>query len=314
MRSFCFSRVTGCLLVFTAAVFVACSNSRGYVPPASPSSATSATVTTSTSSTVTLPGVSTAGISVTGTLPVANAAVSVTETISVSAPSGTTPLVKARDADASPSPTPIVYLTFSSSSSVTLSAIPALTFTLPSVTSGDSYYLALDTGSGWQTPVSGPGTVSGNVVTFASATGSVAITPTQPAVFALYAIATQTPTPSPSPTPVASPNSLVFDESSPAPQTFSVSEAGYAGAFTESTSCTASPSPSPVPTSSPFVAEVSPTSATPSAAGAAVSFTVTPGYETGSCTVTVSDSNAATATISVVVGSDQVIIYKRKRQ
>lgn len=252
---------------------------------------------------------SSAGYTVTGSLPAANVVAKVTESLSASAPSGVTALSKHRD---TASPDALLYVEFSSTSSVTLSAIPMLAFTSSSISSSNTYYLALDTSSGWQIPISGPGTVSGDTVTFASTSGTVAITPSAPAVFALYAASAVTP--SPSPTPVASPNALLFDESNPAPQTFTVTETGYSGAFTEQTSCTASPVPSPAPTSSPYVAQVSPSSATPASAGAAVTFTVTPGEETGNCTITVTDSNSASATVSVGVALDQVIIYDRKRQ
>ena len=303
MRLFRFSQRAGAL-VFLASVTVvaACSGDlgSGYTP--APTHDT-ANITTSTTAAVTLPTLSTSGFHVSGSLPIANAAVTVKEAISVAAPSGVTALIKHREDTTTPDA--ILYVSFSSASSVTLSAIPAFTFTSSSISSSNTYYLALDTSSGWQNPISGPGVVSGDTVSFASATGSVSITSTQPAVFALVEETLLTP--------LASPNQLVFDESSPAPQSFSVSETNYAGAFTEQTSCTASPVPSPAPSSSPYVAQVTPSSATPASAGASVSFTVTPGAETGSCTITVTDSNSGTTTVPVSVALDQVIIYDRKR-
>jgi trimeric autotransporter adhesin len=314
MRSFRISRIAGALIFLASAIAVAACGGQttSAVPTSAPSTSLTGSVVASTTASVTLPYLSASGITVSGSLPSANAAATVTETVGVIAPSGVTPYAKARIDAAAASPSPVIYVTFSSTSSVTLSAIPALTFTLSSAPSG-YYYLALNTGSGWESPVSGPGTVKGDAVSFTGGTGTVAITPTQPATIALVVAAASLSSPTPSPAPVASPNELVFDESSPAPQTFSVSEAGYSGAFTESTSCSASPVPSPAPTSSPYVAQVSPSSATPASAGGSVSFTVTPGEETGSCTVTISDSNAMTTSVSVIVGLDQVIIYDRKR-
>lgn len=313
MRSFRFSQLAGAIVLLASAVAVAsCSGlAPGYTPaPVNDS------IITSTTAAVTLPAITASGYTVNGSLPSANVAAKVTETVSATAPSGITALAKHRE-DSS-TPFVLLYVEFSSDASVTLSALPALTFTSSSISSSNTYYLALDTSSGWQLPLlNSPGTVSGDTVSFASASGTVSIAPSQPAVFALYTLAaspSSSPSASPSASPVASPNTLLFDESSPAPQTFTVTEAGYSGTFTEQTNCTASPAPSPVPTSSPYVVQVSPSSATPASAGAAVTFTVTPGEETGSCTITVTDGHSATATVSASVALDQVIIYDRKRQ
>jgi len=112
--------------------------------------------------------------------------------------------------------------------------------------------------------------------------------------------------------PVASPGSLVFDASSPAPQTFTVSEAGDTAAFTSAITCSAaSPAPSPAP-SDAFVAQVTPASAAPSGATPAT-FTVNGGGLIGDCTVTITDANSQTTTVSVTVGETNLTINSRRR-
>ena len=99
-------------------------------------------------------------------------------------------------------------MTFAAPTTVTLNGIPALVFSLPSVTPGDAYYLALEdaqTNGAWQLAVSGPGSVSGNTVSFPLESGSVQILANQSAVFALYA----TTAPSPSPPRVVRVNATV---------------------------------------------------------------------------------------------------------
>lgn len=306
-------------MFFAAVVAVAaCTSTQAplvAVPTPTPAPS-SATVTTSTTTTVTIPKVTTTGVSLVSTLPVANVAASVTETISVSAPSGSTPLARGRE-DATATPAPIAYVELTSTSSVTLSAVPEFVFTLSSVTPGDSYYLAYFNGTEWITPADGPATVSGDTVTFVSIPGSIPITPSQPALAALYASsATPTPSPTPIPTPVASPSSLTLTAGGSA-GTFTVSETGNSAAFASSISCTLNPSPAPTPTATPpgnVVATVSPASGTPASAGAAVTFTVTPGDESGACTVTVTDANSAAITIPVTVSTTNLSVYGKPRK
>jgi hypothetical protein len=302
------------MFIASAALVAACASGtdRAYypVPTASPTAlASSGTVTSSTTVTVPLPTLGVTGVTVAGTLPTANVAASITEGLSLGAPTGATAFAARRDTPASPSP--IVYVEFSSSTSVTLSATPALAFTLTSITSGDAYYLAYYNGTTWAAAYDGPGTVNGNTVSFAAFAGAIPITAAQPAIFALYATPASTPTPVP--TPVASPNAVALAPGG-SPVTFSVSEAGNAAAFTSAISCSTNPTPSPVPTSDAFVAQVSPASATPSSAGGAVTFTATPGNETGSCTVTITDANNASITVPVTVSTTNVIIYGTSRK
>ncbi len=174
------------VLFLTMTVVAACTGSGG--PPAAtptPSPPSSATVTIS-SINVTVPTIATSGISLVGTLPVATTPPgvpppSVTETISVSDPAGSTPLL----------PSPIVYVELSSSTSFTFPWSPAFAFTAASISSGESYYLGYYNGTEWAAPFEGPGTVSGNAVSFAMVLGTspefFPITPTQPEIFALYA-------------------------------------------------------------------------------------------------------------------------------
>jgi hypothetical protein len=61
--------------------------------------------------------------------------------------------------------TAILYVEFVTSTSVTLNGTPGISITLPSITAGASYYLAdYSATAGWQAPVAGPGTTSGNTV------------------------------------------------------------------------------------------------------------------------------------------------------
>jgi len=271
-------------------------------------------------STVALPTIGVSGISVSGSLGAAIAA-SLTESISVSAPSGVATLLAQRlNATAYRSDTstlsPVAYVEFSSSTNATLNAIPGFTFTLPQIISGDSYYLAFYNyvAPGWVYPVDGPATVNGSTVTFASVGYPIAITPTHPAIFALYAAPTPSGAPTPASTPVASPNALALYVSNPAvAATFTVTEPNDTAEFTSSISCTENPL-NQSPASSPFVAEVSPQYAAPDSLGAAVTFTVTPGAETGSCTVTVTDANSAKATVSVTVSSTNLSVYGAHRK
>jgi hypothetical protein len=213
--------------------------------------------------------------------------------------------------DTSASPAPIAYVEFASSTSVTLSATPALAFTLTSITSGDAYYLAYYNGTTWVPAYDGPGTVDGDTVSFVAFGGAIPITAAEPAIFALYATPAAPPTPAP--TPVASPNSLTLTAGG-STATLSVSETNNAAAFTYAIACSTNPTPSPVPTSGAYVAQVSPASATPVSAGAAVSFTVTPGNETGSCTVTITDANSVSITVPVTVSTTNVIIDGTSRK
>jgi hypothetical protein len=318
MRISAFPRLAGFGVLLAAAIsVVACTGGNKpepFVAIATPAPA-SGSVTSSTSSTVALPSLSLSGIGVSGTLPTTNVAASISETLSISAPTGVTPFAKRRDT-ATPAPTPFIYIELATSATVMLNGVPAFVFTLPSVVAGDSYYLAGSTnGTSWFSPVSGPATVSGTTVTFAAVTQqSIQITAGQPVYIALFAVPTgslATPTPLPSPTPVASPASVTLTAGGSA-ATFGVSETNDTAAFTATISCTPNPAvPSPLPTSNVFVAQVT-ASATPAAGGVAT-FTVTPGNETGACTITVTDANNASISVPVTVNTTGAIIYGKSR-
>jgi hypothetical protein len=229
-------------------------------------------------------------------------------------------------------PDAIVYIEFSAAANTTLSAGPTLTFTLPSVISGDSYYLAYETGSGWQEPYDGPGTISGSTVSFVSTSGSIAITPASPALFVLYAIASSassspssppstSPSSSPSPSPTQSPTVAPTQTATPEPivasttsvslslggssQIFEVSELGYSGSFTASaSSCT----------SGQIATLQQPTTQTPVNAGAAVEFTVAPSTNAGTCTVTVTDQNSQQLQVTVYDSSTGVTVEDKPRK
>ncbi len=181
-------RSAGIGVLFLAMTVVAACTGSGGSPAATPTPTlpSSATVTISSINNVTLPTIATSGISLIATLSVATTPPgvpppSVTETISISAPTGSTPLL----------PSPIAYVELSSSTSFTFVESPAFAFTSASVSSGESYYLGYYNGTEWAVPFEGPGTVSGNAVSFAMVLGTspefFPITSTQPEIFALYA-------------------------------------------------------------------------------------------------------------------------------
>ena len=308
-------------------------------PSASSSGASTQSVTTSTTSTTSVPPLTVGGITASAVLPIASAAVPLSELVSTSPP-GSTPALSAgrlaQSATRSPldsAPTVLLYIELTSTASVTLNGTPSFSFTVPSVVAGASYYLGFygtnNGTTGWQAPGDGPATVSGTTLTFAaSSTGSVTITPTTPAIVALYyTTPTASPSASPSPAgsaaPALSPTSLTFDANAPSTQTFTVTESGDTAAYTAGIACVAaspspvpSPSPSPSsapsPTPSPFIAVLGATSATP--ASGVATFSVTSGSEVGSCTVTVTDANGATALETINVDESLLGVYSTHRK
>ena len=97
--------------------------------------------------------------------------------------------------------TPLVYVAFTVTSTVTFSSTPGFTFTLPAGTSlaaGSSAYVAFYSPStGWKSLL-GPGSVSGQTITFAAASGSATtLTPGTTYVFCLYSTSTASPTSTP---------------------------------------------------------------------------------------------------------------------
>jgi hypothetical protein len=323
------SRVSLGVALLLGATLAACGNTTAppqNLPAPTPSSGASNTTTATLSSTAptTFSTITASGISDSATLPAASTNATVTETIATS-PFGSdaalsakraAPAAQRQIADAALSAT--AYVQFSANQTVTVTGTTTITFTLPSITAGDAYYLAVYQNGAWIAPAAGPGTVSGNTVTFSGNNGTSTISPAAPLELALYATAaapptptptaTPTPTPTPVPTPVASPNSLLFDAGNPTTQTFTVSEAGDLANYTGAINCSTAPS------GANFVAELTSATATPVQTGSgAATFTVQGGNEVGTCTVTVTDANSATATVAVTVDSSTITVSGHAR-
>lgn len=220
----------------------------------------------------------------------------------------------------------VAYLYILFNQDVMLSQAPSFSFTLPSadVVSGAKYYLALYNPNvpslGWQLGFEGPGTVSGNAVTFTGASGSTYFQAWTAYYLGLYAVPatqaaptpapvtqpTQAPTvapsalptgmPTPTPVPTAAPNptptpafevlpsSLSFSGTG-LTQTFSAIDLGYTGTYTASSS-------------DDKVATVTVSGST---------FTVQ-SVGAGTATITVSESNGKTATCTVTVTTTTIPI------
>jgi hypothetical protein len=294
--------------------------------------------------------VTVSGIDATLTLPVANVASILTETISTTPPGSVPALSIARAAQNTRSAqadniSAIVYLQVTDAATVTLSGIPGVRFTLPTSTAGLSYELASYDGTAWNDDYEGPFAGSGDTVTVPLGSGTTTISPAAPLELALYVATTgsspspggspsppsgsptpspaaspspspavsSNPSPNPSAVPLASPGSLVFDASSPSSQTLTVTETGDTAAFNAAIVCSAaSPAPSPAP-SADFVAQITPASAAPSGATPAT-FTVTGGNLLGTCTITITDVNGAIATVPVAVDQTNATISTTHRK
>jgi hypothetical protein len=309
-------------LLVTAAIAACGSGSVDYTPlgPAATQSGS-----TSTTGTTSLPPASSGGITAAVVLPPAGGSANVTVTVSHTTFTGTPALSLARRTQsgsrtpqAAAPPFPVLYLEFVSSTSVTLNGTPGVTFTLPSIVSGQQYFLASYGPNGWNYPVEGPGTVSGSTVSFPIGNGTaVTISPTAPAILALYTAGG----------PGISPALLTFDVNNPSTASFTVTEPGNAAAFTAAIACATpsptptqliagvarvpqsvqvSPTPTPTPTSSPFVAQLGATSATPTNGSA--TFAVTSGTELGTCSVTVTDSQSFTVVGGVAVDASNLSV------
>jgi|GEM_PF-3341843 epidermal growth factor receptor substrate 15 len=302
------------VLVLVTAMLAACGgSSNGLQYQASPSGS----VTTSSTSSVALSTLSVSVYTVSGSLPAANAAVTVKEALSVSAPSGVTALNAARASNlrgklsSAPTNTDILYVTFSSATPVTLTGSPALTFTSGSLVTGDAYNIAIYQNGAWTAPFAGPSTAQNSVVSFASVTTPITIGPNNSVTFVLYSGTIVEGI-----VPIASPTSLAFDASTPTTMTFGVSEIEYAGAFSATLSCTENPA-GQSPGSNAYVAQFSggltTASERPSAPGGSATFTVQSGAETGSCTATITDTNSASTTVSITVSSTALTVTGKQR-
>jgi hypothetical protein len=227
---------------------------------------TISTTTGSVTTSVSLPG-ATSGSS------------SVTVTQSTSPPSGAPALQSDERRTLSAAGTPIVYVSMVFASTVTLPSLPGFTFTIGTPAANTAYLLGfLDPakGTSYQLAAEGPGTIAGTSVTLSAPPGSVTFTTGTTYVFVLYST-TLSPV-------VPSATSLSFTAlGAVAAQTFTVSETGFTGSFTATSSNTS-------------VATVSgPTGTTPT-------FTVTP-VSGGSATITVADTQGQKASVTVTVTS-----------
>lgn len=107
--------------------------------------------------------------------------------------------------------TVLLYVFLAFNTNVSVASQPAMTFTLPSgyIASGANYYVALYDSTnpqlGWQQGFEGPGTVSGNQVTFTGNPSPFTYAAFYPYWFAVYAQSTLAATPSPAPTPTPTP-------------------------------------------------------------------------------------------------------------
>ena len=129
-------------------------------------------MSTSTSSPVTLPTISN-GSSATVTLPAASGSASAKVTLQDTLPAGaTTPQVRHVAAIGGGTVTPLDYVVISVSQTISIASTPAFSFTLAAPPpSGSSTYIAVldvnNAKAGWNVLL-GPGSVSGNTISFAS--------------------------------------------------------------------------------------------------------------------------------------------------
>ncbi|HTD37350.1 MAG TPA: hypothetical protein VK669_07540 [Candidatus Limnocylindrales bacterium] len=280
-----------------------------------------------------------AGLSGSITLPAATipAGTSLDVTTTTTTPGGVTPLAFGRSpqsvrAARSSGLEVLYYQGLRFTQTLTFPGYPAFTIGLPAGydPSKGVFELAFYDGLGWTYPVGGPGTASGQQISFPSAPGPVTYQANQSYYFALYyapAPPAPTPTPTASPSPTPSPSPTASPTSSPSP----------------------SPTPSPTPTPGPLTASPSSLSflgtgsdlmqtvtvsstyftgtfaasactnaqnttvATVGAVDANGTFTVTP-VAAGACTITVTDSSNRTATVSVTVATSSLHVQGKKNR
>ncbi|HEY6239302.1 MAG TPA: hypothetical protein VIW78_00530 [Burkholderiales bacterium] len=129
--------------------------------------------------------------------------------------------------------TPVAYMTLTSNATLTFGATPTFSFTFPAGAAvlGTVSYVALydptaTPQTGWNT-IAGPGTVSGNTITFPASSTSLQLKSGVSYDLVLCSVLSALPTPSPVPTVTPSPTAAPSATPSPAP--------------------TATPSPSPPP-------------------------------------------------------------------
>jgi len=220
-----------------AIVIAACANggpTSSLPPPSSqqPSPTVGLTTLSGASVTATLPPAS--GITGSIVFPAGNGTIS--QTTSVTAPNGVTPLSSARSgptvqsvarsvatssrtiaATAVPSDaTPLLYITLSSAGGASLTAAPAFSITLPTALTNVIPYLANWSGTAWDavsnatgTPIAG--TINGKTVTVPGGGGGIALLGGQSTYYSIYVVPAPSPSPSPSPAASAAPTNLIKD-------------------------------------------------------------------------------------------------------
>jgi hypothetical protein len=297
------SGVIGAVLV--ALAVCACSGSSTLaVPQRSSSTTASSTVITSATASTFVTATSANGTVVTVELPAASARVAVTESLTSTAPSGYATSralrggVFAERSALAGTPDAILYIVLTSDAPVTFAGAPSVTVVLPSITTGDAYYLAGLSSAGATTFTDGPGAIAGTTVTFGSLPTGLSITPNDPLVIEFYAIppmssASPSPVPSTTPVPVvATPTSLTFASTNSAPQDFTVTQSGVAGSFTITTA------PSGI--------------VTVAAAAVAGAYTVTP-VGVGTATITITGSGGASTTVTATVQTLPITVSSTHR-
>lgn len=232
----------GALCVLSVAL-AQCTTSTGpgNISPRPPTSAplpasTSTVVTVGASSVAGALGPVLGGFSSSFTVPPASGAASVTFTLSATQPGGSPVVQSIRRSPQTiggTGTTPVVFMTLTSTVTVTLGATPAYSFTVPAgtITAGEISYLAVydptaNPQTGWST-FAGPGTVSGNTVTFTGTAGSDQLTAGVTYDIVLFTVTsalgspsgapTATPVPTPSPTASPSPSPTATASGSPSP-------------------------------------------------------------------------------------------------
>jgi hypothetical protein len=174
--------------------------------------------------------------------------------------------------------TAVAYLTLDAGVGMTLSAFPQISITLPNAPSATPYLGFYDAGhasNGFVPAVGGPGTVGGTTVAFTPVAVPLVLNSGVPVVFALYASSTGMPV-----VTANAPNASFLATGAANSQTVSISEAGYDGVFSVSTT-----------TCSPIVTVDRTTGR---------AFSLTP-VSVGACTYTFTDPVGHAATLPVTV-------------
>jgi hypothetical protein len=186
--------------------------------------------------------------------------------------------------------TPLLVLSFVSNVDVALTSAPAFRFTLPqrALVAGVRYWLALfdvsNSGLGWQYGFEGPGTLAGNVVSFAGG-NPVRFPAGSRMIVTLYALPSGITPPTPPPLPSPSPSAVPSRTPSPAPS----------GAPSPVPTSSGSPVPTPAPT--PGAVLLGTTAMTFTATGARQTSSVAQANGSGSYTVDSSNPNVAKASV-----------------